>query len=120
VSIRLLPLSVLAGAACAVAAVAVHQWWWGAVLAVVAVVAVVLCTPAGWTTRLPFGAAYAAVTALVSTTRGEGDFLVGSTASGYVVLGLGLVVLVLCVATLPRPGRSAGPDPAEAISPGTR
>ena len=105
VSVRLVPLSLLAGVATAVAAVAVHQWWWGLLLAAATTLAVLLTTPRGWATRLPFGLAFVGVVGLLSIGRGEGDYLIGSTVNGYAVLGLALVVMTLSIATLPRPGR---------------
>ena len=39
----------------------------------------------------------------MAVPRGEGDYLVASTGAGYAVLGLALVVLMLAIATLPRP-----------------
>ena len=105
-------MTLLAGVAAGVAAVAVYQWWWGLLLAVVATLATVLAAPAGWATRLPFAIGFAAVLLRLAVPRGEGDYLVSSTAAGYAVLGLGLVVVMISIATLPRPGRT-GPRPTE-------
>lgn len=101
---RLAPLSLLAGIAAGVAAVAVYQWWWGLLLAVAAVLLVVFATPAGWATRLPFALGFDAAVGLLALPRGEGDYLVSSTVAGYALLGLALVVLMVAIATLPRPG----------------
>jgi hypothetical protein len=43
----------------------------------------------------------------MAVPRSAGDYLIASTGPGYAVLGLALVVLVLAVATLPRPGSAA-------------
>jgi hypothetical protein len=101
--VRLAPVTLLAGIAMAVGTVAVYQWWWGLLLAAGATLLVELATPAGWATRLPFALGFDGVAALVAVPRGEGDYLLSSSASGYAVLGLALVVLMLAIATLPRP-----------------
>ncbi|HCB07016.1 MAG TPA: hypothetical protein PLZ93_22325 [Nocardioides sp.] len=101
---RLAPVTLLAGIALGVATVAVYQWWWGLLLAAVASVLVTIATPAGWGSRLPFALGFDAVAVLAAVPRGEGDYLLTSTGAGYAVLGLALVVLMLAVATLPRPG----------------
>lgn len=106
--VRLLPVSLLAGVALAVGTVAVHQWWWGLALAAATAVSVLLATPPGWATRLPLALGYVGVCLLVSVPRGAGDYLLGSTTSGYVVLALALAVMMLAIATLPRPVRTSG------------
>ncbi|MDN4160224.1 hypothetical protein [Nocardioides abyssi] len=100
-------LSALLGAAVAVASVALHQLWWGLLLGVAASAAAVVALPARWTTRPPYALGYAAVLATTLQERPEGDFLVPAGGAGYLLLGLALVLLVVAVATLPRPGRSA-------------
>jgi hypothetical protein len=114
--VALLPVAVLLGGACAVGTVALYQVWWGLLLAVLAAVAALLAIPRGWSTRLPFALAFDVVVGLGAVPRGAGDYLVASTASGYAVLVLALVVLLLSIATLPRPGsrqfhRPAGETP---------
>ncbi len=37
--------------------------------------------------------------------RPEGDYLVSQDVQGYAVLGLGVLLLVFAIATLPRPTR---------------
>jgi hypothetical protein len=102
--VRLAPVTLLAGMAAAVATIAVYQWWWGLSLGAAATLLLMLATPPGWATRLPFAVAFDAAVALLAVPRGEGDYLVASTRAGYAVLGLALVVLMLAIATLPRPG----------------
>ena len=111
--LRLAPLTLLAGIAAAVGSVAVYQWRPGLVLAVATTLALLLLAPAGWGTRLPYGLGYVATVGLLSVGRGEGDYLITSSVGGYVVLGLTLVVLVVAVATLPRPGRREVPHPSD-------
>ena len=102
---RLLPAMLLAGVAAGVGTVAVHQSWWGLLLGAAVALLVAVATPPGWGTRLPFAVGFAAVVALVAVPRGEGDYLLGATLSGYAVIALALVVLMVAIATLPRPGR---------------
>jgi len=92
-----------AGAVTGVAAVAVHQRWWGLALAAGAVVATVLALPRGWWSRLPFALGFVAVLGLAMSPRPEGDYLVPGNARGYLLLAVGLVVFLIAVATLPRP-----------------
>ncbi len=54
---------------------------------------------------------------LMAVPRGEGDYLVASTGSGYAVLGLALVVLLVSVATLPRPGPAMSARPSDGKAP---
>jgi len=112
VDVRLAPMTLLAGLAAGVATVAVYQWWWGLLLAVAATLLTVLAAPAGWATRLPFALGFAVAVLLLAVPRGEGDYLISSTLSGYAVLALALVVLMVAIATLPRPGRT-GPRRTE-------
>jgi len=102
--VLLLVLRLGVGAVTGVAAVAVHQRWWSLALAVAAVTATVLALPRGWWTRLPFAVGFVAVLGLAMTPRGEGDYLVPGNARGYVLLGVGVLALLIAVATLPRPG----------------
>lgn len=98
----------LAGAATGVAVVALHPLWWGLLLGAVAVVSATVALPAGWWTRLPFGAGFALATVVFAVGRPEGDFVVSADFAGYALIGLVLVVLVLSLVTLPRPGRGSG------------
>lgn len=95
----------LVGAVTGVAAVAVHQRWWGLALAVAAVAATVVALPRGWSTRLPYAAGFVAVLGLAMTPQAEGGYLVPGNASGYLLLAAGVLTVLIAVATLPRPGR---------------
>ena len=112
--VRLAPVTLLAGIAAAVGTVAVYQWWWGLLLGAAASLALQLATPAGWATRLPLAVGYGGTVVLLAVPRDEGDYLVAATGSGYAVLGLALVVLMVAIATLPRPGRRWEPAAPEA------
>ena len=100
----LVPLLLLLGAASGVAAVAVHGWWWGFALAAAAVLATLVALPPGWSTRLPYAVGFGLVVGRLAVARAEGDFMVAGDLRGYLVLLLTLVVGVVAVATLPRPG----------------
>ena len=93
----------VAGAATGVAAVALHELWWGFALSAVATVVAVVALPAGWWSRLPFVVGWDLMVGWLSLPRTEGDYLISQDLQGYAVLGLGLVLLVVAVGTLPRP-----------------
>lgn len=89
----------------AVAAVAVHEiGWWGLPLALLATACTLAALPPGWWSRLPLALGWTATIGWLATPRREGDYLVSSDWRGYTLLGAALVVLVLGIATLPRPG----------------
>ena len=102
------------GAMSAVAAVAVHGWWWGLGLATTAVLAALLALGPGWSTRLPFAVGFVGVVALLALNRPEGDFVLAADAEGYLMLLLTLVVAAFAIGTLPRPGRERRRDDAGA------
>jgi hypothetical protein len=88
-------VALLLGLLTGVAAIVVHQWALGLLLAAVASVTAVralrawvpaasLAFAAGWLTPLIVGL----------KGRGEGDYVVSSALSGHLLIGLGLVILV--------------------------
>ena len=93
----------LVGAATAIATVALHQIWWGFVLAFAATFTTAFALPPGWWTRLAFVVGWAVMVGWLTLPRDEGDYLVSSDLAGYSLLGLGLVLVMFGVATLPRP-----------------
>jgi hypothetical protein len=115
--VRLAPVTLLAGIGLAVATVGVYQWWWGLLLAAATTLLVLVATPPGWSTRLPLAVGFVGTVALLAVPRGEGDYLVASTGPGYAVLALALVVLLVAIATLPRPGSATGPRPSDGKAP---
>jgi hypothetical protein len=102
-SLRLAPMTLLAGLATGIATVAVHQGWEELALAIAATLAVLLAAPPGLGTRVPFALGYAGAVALASVPRPEGDFLIASDAAGYTVIGTACAVLLLSLATLREP-----------------
>jgi hypothetical protein len=94
----------LAGAATGVATVALHDLWWGLVFGGLATVVAVFALPAGWWSRLAFVVGWDLAVGWLAFPRAEGDYVISENAQGYAVLALGLVILVVGVATLPRPG----------------
>ena len=96
-----------------IASLAVHDksWLWF-LLAVTGPFAAVVALPSGWP-RSGFGLGWVGVLMAALLGRPEGDYVVTSTPRGYTLLGLGLLLLMLVVATLPvgRRGRHgpAGP-----------
>ena len=95
-----------AGFAVAVAATLVHQHWWGLVLAAATGLGGVLALPARWWTRLSYAAGWAGTVGWLTLPRTEGDYLIPSDESGYLLLILALVVLMAALVTLPPPRRS--------------
>lgn len=92
------------GLATGVAAVVLHAaGWWPIAWVVVASALLMVFVGPGWLTWLPFALGFGAVVALGAQRRGEGDYLVGTSTQGYVLLGLATLLLVAAIVTLPRP-----------------
>jgi hypothetical protein len=94
----------LLGAAAGVATVALHDLAWGLLLAVAATAVTTYALSPGWSTRLPFVLGWDLMVVWLAVPRSEGDYLVSQDWTGYVVLGVGVVLLVVGIGTLPRPG----------------
>jgi hypothetical protein len=95
----------LLGAGTGIATVAVHEMPRGLALAVAATAVTAYAVPPGWSTRLAFVAGWVVTVGWLTLPRPEGDYLVSQDWQGYLVLGLGLVLIVVGLATLPRPRR---------------
>ena len=93
-------LLLVVGAVTGLAAVALHEIWWGFLLAAVATVAVMLAIGPGWLTRLPFALGWVALVAWMTPRRDEGDYVVSSDVAGYALLGFGWLVLMFALVTL--------------------
>lgn len=101
-------LLLVAGAATALATVALHTYGWGFLLGAAATLVTLVAVGAGWWTRLAFGLGWVGFVAWVTPARAEGDFAISSDPAGFGLLALALAVIVYSVATLPRP-RRGGP-----------
>jgi hypothetical protein len=105
VKVLVAALLLVAGAATALATVALHTYEWGFALGAVATLAGLVAVGPGWWARLAFGLGWVGFVAWVTPTRAEGDFAISANLAGYGLLALALVVLVYALATLPRPRR---------------
>jgi O-antigen ligase len=95
------------GAASGLASVVVHDksWVW-LVLALAAPIAMALAFAPGLL-RVAFVAGWFTLLALAVFGRPEGDYAIRSSERGYVLLGGGMVLLGLAVATVRRPVRTS-------------
>ena len=95
------------GAASGLASVAVHDrsWPWF-VLAAAAPLATTIAVASGLL-RFAFVAGWFGLLMLAVLGRPEGDFAIRSTERGYALLGAGLLLLVLAMATIRPPVRTS-------------
>lgn len=108
------------GAVTGLAAVALHERWWGLLLAAAATAVTLVALPAGWWSRLAFALGWTGLAGLVTVPRPEGDYVVSEDAAGYLLLALALLVLLAGIVTLPiRPGMRS-PAPVGPGSPARR
>lgn len=113
-------LLALAGLASGVAAVVLHQWWWGLLLGVATGLAATAAVPAGWGRRVPWAAGWLVAVGLATSRRAEGDYLVPGNVAGYTLLVAALVQAVAAIVTLPTPrrrGRAGGEGPGDPRNP---
>ncbi|HEX6149858.1 hypothetical protein [Nocardioides sp.] len=94
-----------AGLATAVAAVAVHELWWGLPVVALLALAALAALGSGWSTRLPAAVGFAGGVAWAVPERPEGDYAIATSVRGYGLLLVALLVLLAALATLPRPHR---------------
>ena len=66
-----------------------------------------LVLPRGWWSRLAFVLGWAAVVGYAAVTRPEGDYLIAANVAGYTLLAAAFGLIVVGVATLPRPHGAA-------------
>lgn len=104
----------IVGLAAGLAAVLVHQRWWGLLLGLAAAVAYALALPGG-VARLAFTLGWAGAVVSGALQRPEGDFLVAADTAGYVLLFAAPALVLVAVATL-VPGRRR-PSPRDAAEP---
>lgn len=81
------------GAGVGLATVMLHGYGWGLGLGIAATAATLVALPGGWWRRWAFSLGWAAVLGVASVQRSEGDYLIASDASGYLLLATGAVVL---------------------------
>jgi hypothetical protein len=81
------------GAVVGVGTVALHGYGWGLGLGIAATAATLVALPGGWWRRLPFALGWTAVLGVATVQRPEGDYVIASDASGYLLLATGAVVL---------------------------
>ncbi|OIJ26674.1 hypothetical protein [Nocardioides luteus] len=93
--------SLLLGLAVGVAAVAVHPWWWGVLLAVTASSAMLLALPRG-ASRIAYAAAWAIVIALAATPRPTGGYAIAGDLEGYLLISWAVLLIVVAAATVAR------------------
>lgn len=93
------------GLATAIAAIAVHELWWGLPLTTVALLAALVAVGRGWTTRLPLASGFVGGVAWVVPERAGGGYAIAASPRGYLLLLLAFVAMLVAVATLPRPKR---------------
>ena len=96
------------GAAGALAAILVHDRWWGLVLGLAAVTCTAWALPAG-TLRFVFILGWLAALGHALTPRTGGGFLISANVGGYGLLGGSTVVFLVVLATLPAPGARRRP-----------
>jgi hypothetical protein len=93
----------VAGALTGLAAAALHEIGWGLALAAVTTGVALVALPRGWSSRLAFALGWTGLVGWLVVPRPEGDYVVSADAPGYALIGLALAVLVVGLATLPRP-----------------
>ena len=91
----------LLGLLVGVAAVAVHPWWWGVLLAVAASSAMLLALPRG-ASRIAYAAAWAIVIALAATPRPTGGYAIAGDLEGYLLISWAVLMIVVATATVAR------------------
>lgn len=102
------------GAGVGLGAVVLHGYGWGLGLGIAATAATLVALPGGWWRRLAFALGWTAVLGAATVQRPEGDYVIASDASGYLLLATGAVVLASgFVGLLPRRTASSG-TPADA------
>lgn len=98
------------GAVVGVAAVVLHDWWWGLALGAAGTLALGWALRPGWSTRLPYAVGWVIPLGFAMVPRSEGDYLLAGDLKGYLLIAVGMVLIVLTTATLPL-GRRTPPAP---------
>jgi hypothetical protein len=83
---------------------ALHQRWWGLLLAILATAAEAYALPSGWWARMPFATGWVAMVGYLANPRNEGDYVIATDPQGYALLAFAVALLVASMVTL-RPLR---------------
>ncbi|MEQ4522580.1 hypothetical protein, partial [Nocardioides kribbensis] len=108
-------------AATATAVVLVHPLWWGLLLGAAATLATAWALPRSWWARPPWALGWVVVLGVVLQSSPGSGYLVAQDVAGYLLLGLGLVVVVVVVSdvtTLVLRPRGVGSDDRPGDQPG--
>ncbi len=98
------------GAAVGLGTVLLHGYPWGLVLGIAATAATLVALPGGWWARFAFALGWVALLGVSTIQRPEGDYVVASDTSGYLLLASGAVVLAAgFVGLVPRRTAPTGP-----------
>lgn len=104
----------LLGAAVGLATVLLHGYGWGLGLGIAATAATLVALPGGWWRRLAFALGWTAILGVATAQRPEGDYVISSDASGYLLLATGAVVLGAGFVGLVSRPAAAAPAAADA------
>jgi hypothetical protein len=96
------------GVVVGLSSVALHQRWWGLLIAIPATAAEAYALPRGWWARMPFAVGWVAMVGYLALPRDEGDYAIAGDAQGYTLLGFAVALLVAAAVTL-QPLRRGGP-----------
>lgn len=102
----------LLGLVVGVAAIAVHPWWWGLLLAVSASTATLLALPRG-ASRVAYAAAWAVVVALAAAPRPTGGYAVAGNLEGYLMILWAVLMIVVATVTVARVAPRVEGDPPQ-------
>ena len=94
-------LGLVVGVVVGVAAVAVHPWWWGLLLALAASSATLVALPRG-ASRVAYAAAWGIVIALAATPRPTGGYAIAGDLEGYLMIFWAVLMIVVATATVSR------------------
>jgi hypothetical protein len=80
--------------------VALHQRWWGLLLALPATAAEAYALPSGWWARMSFAFGWVAIVGYLALPPDEGGFVIAGDVQGYALLAFGVALLMAAMVTL--------------------